>query len=275
MTEPTLASEVDVHAWADRVRRETIAQWEHDPAGARDAGDAPLGSAEAFRRIETSRYREHPWMRDVFRFECFKGARVLEVGVGLGSDHIQFARAGADVAGIDLVDSCVELTRRRLALEGLSSALAVMDAEKLDFPDSSFDVVYSFGVLHHTASAETAFREIRRVLRPGGRFIGGLYSRESLVFARLALGWALSLAFLREPLADRVSQIEYSTSDARPYVRLFRREELRGALLQAGFERVAIRRRHLGLGRFNRYVPRGFEEVLARACGWYLVHEAR
>jgi ubiquinone/menaquinone biosynthesis C-methylase UbiE len=268
-------ADVAGNAWAKRAREEAIAQWEHDPAGSNDAGTAQLVSPEAFVRIEAARYRQQPWMHETFRFERFRGARVLELGVGLGTDHIQFARAGAKMAGIDLVERCVKLTRERLAQEGLASELAVGDAEQLAFPDDSFDAVFSFGVLHHTSSAERAFGEVRRVLRPGGCFLGGLYSRESFVFARLVLGWVLPLEFLREPLDNRLSRMEYSTSDAMPYVRLFRREDLREALREAGFDRVAIRRRHFGLFRVTPHTPRALEDILGRVGGWYLVHEAR
>ncbi len=85
----------------------------------------------------------------VYRSYTSKGLKVLEVGVGLGADHQQFADAGAELYGIDLTEKAVEHTRKRLAYLGLESNLSVGDAEDLDFPDESFDLVYSWGVLHH------------------------------------------------------------------------------------------------------------------------------
>ena len=103
------------------------------------------------------------------QFEQAKGLKVLEVGVGLGADHQQFAEAGADLFGIDLTERAVEHTRQRLATFGLTSHLAVGDAENLDFTDEPFDRVYSWGVLHHSPDTPKAISEVRRVLKRGGQ----------------------------------------------------------------------------------------------------------
>jgi ubiquinone/menaquinone biosynthesis C-methylase UbiE len=258
----------------DNIKREVIAQWSADPAGALAAGD-DLGTPESFRRIEAYRYRVQPWMHQTFHFSLSRGQRVLEVGVGAGTDHVQFARAGADLTGIDLTPRSVELTRMRLEQEGFEPRVSVMDAEKLEFPDNSFDVVYSFGVLHHTSSAERAFCEVRRVLRPGGRFIGGLYNRHSFFIGRILLKRYLTREYRSEEWTDRLARIEYSTSNARPYVRLFTRSELERELREAGFSAIYITRRHLGLAQIVRRVPPVVERVAGRLGGWYLIHDAR
>src|SRR4051794_17854646 len=157
---------------AQHIREEARSQWSHDPAGSIAAEDVELGTPASFAKVEAHRYAEQPWMHETFRFERFAGERVLEIGVGLGTDHLQFARAGAQTTGVDLTPRCIELTRRRFEQEGLSSDLRIMDAENLAFDDDSFDVVYSFGVLHHIPSTERAFAQVRRVLRPGGVFLG-------------------------------------------------------------------------------------------------------
>lgn len=268
MTQPTTEQDQDA---LDPIKREARSQWAHDPAGGLAAGDEPLGTPESFARVEAYRYAEQPWMHETFRYESWSGKDVLEIGVGLGTDHLQFARAGARMSGIDLTPRCVELTGKRLALEGLSSRLSVMDAERLDFPENSFDAVYSFGVLHHTSSPERAFAEIRRVLRPGGAFIGGLYSKRSWFYLRIRAERLARLEFLRESFADRLSRIEYSTSDAKPHVRLYTPRELRADLRAAGFDEVKIVKRHVGLGRRSERLP-GWLGALG---GWYLVHDAR
>ena len=234
-----------------------------------------LGSAQSFANIERARYVEQPWMHDVFPFAQFRGRRVLEIGVGLGTDHMQFARAGALMTGVDLTPLCVELTRRRSAQEGIETDVRIMDAERLEFADDSFDVVYSFGVLHHVPSTEAAIAEVRRVLRPGGVFLGGLYSRESFVYARLIVQWALTTAFLRQSHEALLAAQEHSESGAQPLVRLFGREELRDLLRRAGFESVALQRRHAGLGRLTERLPAQVERGLGRVGGWYLIHQAQ
>jgi ubiquinone/menaquinone biosynthesis C-methylase UbiE len=261
----------DDHDALDPIKREARAQWGHDPAGGLAAGNEPLGTRESFARVEAYRYAEQPWMHETFGYGRWAGRDVLEVGVGLGTDHLQFARSGARMSGVDLTPRCVEMTRRRLEQEGLTSDLSIMDAERLEFPDNSFDAVYSFGVLHHTSSPELAFREIRRVLRPGGIFLGGLYSKHSWFYLRIWAERILRLEFLRESLTDRLSRIEYSTSDAKPHVRLFTALELRATLQGAGFDVVRIQKRHVGLGRRSESLP-GWIGALG---GWYLIHEAR
>ena len=260
---------------ADAIRREAQAQWGNDPAGGLAAGDEPLGSPESFERVERYRYEQQPWMHDTFHFEQYKGRRLLEVGVGLGTDHLQFARAGALTTGIDLTERCVELTRLRLQQEGLDGDVHAMDAEQLAFADDSFDVVFSFGVLHHVPSMERAFAEIRRVLRPGGVFIGGLYNRRSIFTARVRLEWLLNGGAKAEAWSRRLARIEYSTSDAVPYVRLMTSEQLTRALNEAGFADVGIRRRHSALGSITYRMPGLVESALGALGGWYLIHEAR
>jgi ubiquinone/menaquinone biosynthesis C-methylase UbiE len=135
-------------------------------------------------------------------FAGSRGKSVLEIGVGLGTDFVQFARAGAKVTGIDLTEHGVELVRRRLALEGLEGDVRVADAESLPFEDGSFDKVYSWGVLHHTPATEQAVKEALRVLRPGGELCVMLYSRHSWVAYKLWVRFALLEGKLGRSLSD-------------------------------------------------------------------------
>ena len=102
------------------------------------------------------------------RFQESRGQSVLEIGVGLGADHQQSAQAGAKLTGIDLTDRVVEHTRCRLQSFGLHSDLSAGDVENLPFPDQSFDVVYSLGVLHHSPNTEKSIQEVFCVLKRGG-----------------------------------------------------------------------------------------------------------
>jgi ubiquinone/menaquinone biosynthesis C-methylase UbiE len=133
---------------------------------------------------------------------------VLEIGCGLGTDLVKFARCGARVTGVDLSARSVELVQQRLVLEGLEGDVRVADAAALPFSDRSFDVVYSWGVLHHTPDTVRAASELFRVLRPGGRFCVMLYARRSWfsfgVWIRYGLlraqPWRSSRALLAEHL---------------------------------------------------------------------------
>jgi ubiquinone/menaquinone biosynthesis C-methylase UbiE len=88
-------------------------------------------------------------------------------------------KPAANYTGVDLTDAAVSLAKRRFELFQLPGTFHVADAERLDFPDNSFDLVYSHGVLHHTPDTAAAVREIHRVLRPGGKAVVMLYHRDS------------------------------------------------------------------------------------------------
>ena len=137
------------------------------------------------------RYALEPYIRDFAGSEETRGLRVLEIGVGLGADHQQFVEAGADLYGIDLTERAIDHTRQRLAAFGLASHLAVGDAENLDFPDESFDRVYSWGVLHHSPDTPKAIAEVWRVLKRGGRANIMIYHKHSVVGFMLWLRYGL------------------------------------------------------------------------------------
>ena len=136
---------------------------------------------QGYQAQSAERYRLEPYIEGFAGFEGCRGLEVLEIGVGLGADHQRFAEAGANLTGIDLTKRAIDHTRQRLELFGYSSRLLVGNAEALPFADSSFDVVYSWGVIHHSPDTEAAAKEILRVLRPGGRFAVMIYYRYSLV----------------------------------------------------------------------------------------------
>jgi SAM-dependent methyltransferase len=153
------------------------------------AGESERERYEAQAR---ARYALEPFIFPFARFPEGAGRDVLEVGVGMGADHLEWARVRPRrLAGIDLTSRAVEHTSARLALYGLSSELRVGDAETLPFPDNSFDLVYSWGVLHHSPDTPRAVEEVRRVLRPGGSARVMMYHRHSLVGAMLWARYAL------------------------------------------------------------------------------------
>jgi len=167
-------------AGIEQAKRDVRRFWEATPCGSWDAS-SPEGTPEYYSEIERRRYELEPFIHRFADFGSTCGQRVLEIGVGLGTDHVQFARAGALLHGIDLTERGVELVSHRLELEDLSSELRVADAEALPFPDNAFDVVYAWGVLHHTPDTPRAIAEAVRVTRPGGRICIMVYSRHSWV----------------------------------------------------------------------------------------------
>jgi ubiquinone/menaquinone biosynthesis C-methylase UbiE len=107
---------------------------------------------------------------------------VLEVGCGSGFAVQLFVEAGARVTGVDLTPWAVETTRRRLDAFGLEAKVLEADAERLPFEDESFDLVFSWGVIHHTTDMDRALSELVRVCRRGGRVVIMVYHRRSLFY---------------------------------------------------------------------------------------------
>jgi ubiquinone/menaquinone biosynthesis C-methylase UbiE len=128
-----------------------------------------------FDQIERERYNWEPYIKTFAQFERGRGKRLLEIGVGAGTDFINWVRNGAQAVGIDLTQRAVELVRERLALEGLEADVQRGDAECLPFPSNTYDIVYSYGVLHHSPNTHQAIGEVYRVLKPGGTALIMIY----------------------------------------------------------------------------------------------------
>ena len=158
-------------------KKEAQKQWNQTPCGETEGDKEKL---DYFLAVERHRYEEYaPWMKPFFKFDRYSSKRVLEIGYGQGTDLCQFAQAGADCFGVDITQRHFELATENLRLRGLRGKLFLEDASKLHFEDNTFDVVYSFGVLHHTPDTIRCISEGYRVLKPGGEFIIGLYHRGS------------------------------------------------------------------------------------------------
>ncbi|MEZ4451940.1 MAG: class I SAM-dependent methyltransferase [Nannocystaceae bacterium] len=165
----------------EELKARVRAHWDEEPCGTRGLeGDA---LREGFRQQEAERYQQEPHIPDFADFAAARGLRVLEIGVGAGTDFVQWLRSGADTWGIDLSPNSLGLTARRVAAEGFTLAegrLQIADAERLPFADASFDLVYSYGVIHHSPDTPAAIAEIHRVLRPGGEARVMIYHVPSL-----------------------------------------------------------------------------------------------
>jgi ubiquinone/menaquinone biosynthesis C-methylase UbiE len=139
----------------------------------------------------------------VAKVASFQEKDVLEIGCGIATDGLEFARNGANYVGVDLTPHSIELARERFRLFGVPGRFEVVNAEdKLPFPDASFDHVYSFGVIHHSPVPERIVWEIHRVLRKSGTVTVMLYNRSSinyyveiLVLRRL-FKWCLLPSFM-------------------------------------------------------------------------------
>jgi SAM-dependent methyltransferase len=167
----------------------------HDFWDAASCGEVYASGGSPREQLETQaaeRYRLEPYLAAFARFPEGRGLDVLEIGVGMGADHLQWARQQPrSLTGVDLTQRALAHTAFRLAGAGHAPRLAAADAEALPFEDASFDLVYSWGVIHHTPDTTAAVREIRRVLRPGGRARVMIYHSASVTATLLWLRYAL------------------------------------------------------------------------------------
>ena len=140
----------------------------------------PVGTKAFFDDLDDYRFDKLHYLPRLVDFSGFKGRRLLEVGCGIGTDLVRFAKGGARVTGVDLAQTAIDLARKNFELNGVTAdELRVANGEELPFPDASFDVVYGHGVIQYTADAPPLIREMHRVLKPGGTAIFMVYNRVS------------------------------------------------------------------------------------------------
>jgi 2-polyprenyl-3-methyl-5-hydroxy-6-metoxy-1,4-benzoquinol methylase len=256
-------------------------QWSKDPAGAVYGSSHEVGSREFFEEVERHRYQEYaPWMPEVMGFDQFAGKQLLEVGCGMGTDLLQFARGGARITGVDLTPRSIEISRRHLSLYGESGDFALADCETLPFADESFDVVYSNGVLHHTPDTAGAVREIHRVLRPGGQTRVMLYHRGSFAFwSQVVLRYGILRGDFFRGLSsgDVMSRhVEFNEGGGRPLVKAYTRTEARR--LFSMFRKVSITVEQLTRPEFyflGGLIPESLFRALRRTLGWNVIISAQ
>jgi ubiquinone/menaquinone biosynthesis C-methylase UbiE len=194
------------------LKAQVKAFWNRESCDADNARAAKF-SREYFEQIEQWRYRDQPFIHRFAQFPRYREKRVLEVGFGAGTDFIQWLRAGAWASGIDLTEEALANVRHRIGVYGLPApeSLQVADAENLPFPANTFDLGYSWGVLHHTPNTEKAVAELVRVVRPGGEIKIMLYNRHGLYAWKMWVKHALLKGrpwkSLRWVLANHVESI--------------------------------------------------------------------
>lgn len=245
--------------------------WEDYPCN-RGYSNLSLGSREYFDEIEKRKYIAEPHIPGFAEFKRWKGKRVLEIGCGIGTDTVNFAREGAYVDAVDLSESSIALAHRRVRLENLSERVRfhVADAEYLSsvLRPQRYDLVYAFGVLHHTPDPEKIIEQIlRNYTVPGSVLKLMLYHLYSLRVARILLRSKIDLWTLGRDIAE-YSEAQVGCPISRTYSH-------RGIhrLLGSGFRILEMRNGSILplTDRRRRYLPPFLLRWLERRLGWHVL----
>jgi SAM-dependent methyltransferase len=249
-----------------QARIHAQAQWNANPCGALPT---ELYDRQYFEKVEEERYRQQYWQKEFFDFNSFRGGRVLEIGVGHGTDLKQFARNGAYCYGVDITETHLSLARQNFATEGLIVELKQSDATKLPFADNYFDCVYSFGVIHHIPDVNTVLAEVHRVLKPGAILQIAVYHLFSVHTLALFLRAIMTGKIFRIGIAGVLSTIESGADGVlvKPYVKLYSPSGLARLLKHENFRvlKVGVRQVNFDNSRSLNFLRR-FEKIV----GWYV-----
>ncbi|MGN7614057.1 class I SAM-dependent methyltransferase [Magnetococcales bacterium HHB-1] len=161
-----------------------------DVHGETNYGDeqTQFGTKAFFERIDQEFYQWNPHLHkeqpfdQLFPYHNYKpGDRVLEIGCGMGTMAMNWAKQGVHLSAVDLSPTSIAQTRKRFELFDLQGDIHIEDGNHLSFEDHTFDYAYSWGVLHHSPDLHRSIHEMKRVLKPGGGFMVMLYHRHSLL----------------------------------------------------------------------------------------------
>jgi SAM-dependent methyltransferase len=240
---------------------------------------------EALRNFAHPAYPDQPPFSELIDYAWVRDKRVLEIGCGAGAHAMLLAQAGADVTAIDLTQNAVDMTRNRFDVYGLEGDIRRADAEDLPFEDETFDLVWSWGVIHHSADIQAAIDEIRRVLKPGGRTQVMVYHKNSVrywVVGGLVEGVLkgklrhMSLDEVNESFTDGAYALHLTSRQAKRMFSAFSKVETR--VMDQGDEIALPGYAFLSRTLLNKIIPRpakvGFDVALQAMWGWFLFIEA-
>ena len=216
------------------LKSEVKQHWENETCGTRygDESDRKL----YFEEISATRYILEPYIESFADFLSAAGKTVLEIGVGAGADFQNWCEHASHATGVDLTERAIQLTGERLALNSVPQEryrLLTADAENLPFDDNSFDIVYSWGVLHHTPDTQRAYGEVFRVLRPGGLIKTMIYHHPSWTGLMLYAQHAIARGSFKMSMREAVFQHLES-----PGTKVYSIEEARRMLGEIGFANI-------------------------------------
>jgi len=257
--------------------------WNERPCNIRHS-TSPVGTKEYFDEVEARKYLVEYHIPGFAEFERWRGKKVLEIGCGIGTDTINFARAGAQVTTVDLSEKSMELARKRAAVFGLEDRIRFCagNAEQLSsfVPPKPYDLIYSFGVIHHTPHPDAVLEQLRQYTRPGTTVKIMVYHRRSWKVA-----WILATEGKGQfwKLRDMVAKNSEAQAGC-PVTYTYTRREGRQLLERHRFRVMDVRPEHIFPYRipdyvkyryvkewYFRWMPRAFFRALERRLCWHLL----
>jgi ubiquinone/menaquinone biosynthesis C-methylase UbiE len=261
--------------------------WDERPCNIRHS-PKPVGSPEYFDEVEARKYFVEPHIPAFAQFERWQSKRVLEVGCGIGTDSINFARAGAELTSVDLSGESLQIARKRAEVMGVADRIVFVqaNAEELTSAVSGppFDLIYSFGVIHHTPRPERALAEMRALIAPGGTLKVMIYHRRSWKVLSIVMANGCGRFWKADELIARYSEAQtgcpvtyaYSRGEARKLIERngFRVDELAVDHVFPYRVRDYVRYRYVKEPYF-RWMPESVFGAFEHRFGWHLLVTAQ
>jgi ubiquinone/menaquinone biosynthesis C-methylase UbiE len=257
--------------------------WDARPCNIRHS-TKPVGSKEYFDEVEARKYLVEPHIPGFVEFERWEGKRVLEVGCGIGTDSINFARAGAELTAVELSSESLRIAEQRADVMGVADRIQFVqaNAEELTatLTDEEYDLVYSFGVIHHTPRPERALAEMRSLAAPGGTLKLMIYHRLSWKVFWIVAGQGHGRFWQTDELVAEHSEAQTGC----PVTFSYTRSEARELVENSGFRVQDLRVDHVFPYRIRDYVqyryvkepyfrwmPEPLFRAFERRFGWHLL----
>jgi 2-polyprenyl-3-methyl-5-hydroxy-6-metoxy-1,4-benzoquinol methylase len=245
--------------------------WNAQPCNVRH-GRSEMGSVNYFKEVSQRRYQVEPHIPEFAGFHLWAGKRVLEIGCGIGSDAEEFAKHGAEYVGIDLSDQSLEIAQQRfevLGLQGKFYNIDVSDSAALSAL-GQFDLVYSYGVIHHFPGIDKIINNIYKVTETAGEFRFMVYAKNSWKYAMIQKG---------------LDQFEAQAGC--PYAQAFTKDEIH-QLLEPSWHVERLRQDHCFMYNVEAYKAGRYElepwfdamsephrQAVREYLGWHLLVKAR
>jgi 2-polyprenyl-3-methyl-5-hydroxy-6-metoxy-1,4-benzoquinol methylase len=261
--------------------------WDRRPCNIRHSSK-PLGTREYFDEVEARKYYVEPHIPLFADFARWSGKKVLELGCGIGTDTINFARHGALVTAVDLSPVSLDIARQRAGVYGVQDSIRFVQAniEELDqvLPVEPFDLIYSFGVIHHTPHPDRAMHCVRRYSGPHSVLKMMVYHRYSWKVLWILLIYGRGQFWKIRDLIAKYSEAQTGC----PVTHTYSRPEARTLVEQGGFKVTQMEVEHIFPYRIDDYVryryvkewwfrvlPQPIFRALERRVGWHLCISAK